>query len=307
MAVQTRGNFAELSDNIDKTIYTLLFDARKALPNRWRQTIQEKKSKKRFERTLGVVGVGDIPEKGEGAPYTSSILRPGWSKDFLHTEFGLMFEVTQTALEDDQYDQLADHARWFMFSSHYVEEKRAAILYNNGFSSEQSADGVSIFNSAHVLKGGGTARNVPSSASDLTATSLEQALIDLSTETKVEAGQLVAAPQSLILVVPPQLEFQAERILHSTLRPGSADNDINAMKGARKWKIVVNEFLSDPDAWFLQDSNLKNLGLVSYSRVGVSMDPAMTDPRTRNRMYPVRWRRSFGCSYWQGLYGSSGA
>lgn len=307
MAVQTRGTFIELSDNIDKTIYTLLFDARKALPNRWRQVIQEKKSTKRFERTLGVVGIGDIPEKGEGAPYTSSILRPGWSKDFLHTEFGLMFEVTQTALEDDQYDQLADHARWFMFSSRYVEEKRAAILFNNGFSSETAADGVSIFNASHVLKGGGTARNVPASMSDLTATSLEQALIDLSTETKVDAGQLVAPPQSLKLVVPPALEFQAERIINSTLRPGTADNDVNALKGGRKWSIVVNEFLTDSDAWFLLDANLKNLGLVSYSRVPVGMEPRMTDPRTGNRMYPVRWRRSFGCDKWQGAYGNQGA
>lgn len=306
MAIQTRGNFAELSDNFDKSIYTLLFDARKELPNRWKESIQEKKSKKRFERTLSVVGVGDIPEKGEGAAYTSSILKPGWSKDFLHTEFGLMFEVTQTALEDDQYDQLSNHARWFMFSARYVEEKRAAILYNNGFSTEQSADGVSIFNSAHVLKGGGTARNVPTSAADLSATSLEQALIDLSTETKVEAGQLVTPPQSLLLVVPPALEFQAARLINSTLRPGTADNDVNALK-ERKWRVVVNEFLTDADAWFLQDGNKKNIGLVSYTRVPITMEPAMTDPRTRNRMYPVRWRRSFGCDYWQGVYGNQGA
>jgi hypothetical protein len=79
MAIQTRGTFIELSDNIDKTIYTLLFDARKALPNRWRQSIQEKKSKKRFERTLGVVGIGDIPEKGEGAAYISSPITRGGS------------------------------------------------------------------------------------------------------------------------------------------------------------------------------------------------------------------------------------
>ena len=306
MAVQTRGTFIELSDNQDKSIYTLLFDARKELPIRWRELIQEKKSKRRFETTLSVVGVGDIPEKGEGAAYTSSILRPGWSKNFLHTEFGLMFEVTQTALEDDQYDQLAQHARWFMFSARYVEEKRAAILYNNGFSSETSADGVSIFNSAHVLKGGGTARNVPSVAADLTATSLEQALIDLSTETKVEAGQLVTPPASLTLVVAPANEFNAARIINSNLRPGTADNDVNALK-ERKWRVVVNEFLTDPDAWFIQDSNKKNLGLVSYSRVPISMEPAMTDPRTRNRMYPVRWRRSFGCDYWQGTWGSQGA
>ena len=306
MAVQTRGIFPELNDNIDKTIYTLLFDARKELPNRWKEVIQVRTSKRKFERTMGVVGVGDIPEKGEGAPYTSSVLRPGWSKDFLHTEFGLMFEVTQTALEDDQYDQLSNHARWFMFSSRYVEEKRAAILFNNGFTTEQSPDGVSIFNSAHNLKGGGTARNVLSSAADLSATSLEQALIDLSTETKVEAGQLVSPPQSLILHVPPALEFQAYRLINTTLRPGTADNDANALK-ERKWRIVVNEFLTDADAWFLLDANKKNHGLVSYTRVPISMEPAMTDPRTRNRMYPVRWRRSFGCEYWQGVFGTAGA
>jgi hypothetical protein len=178
---------------------------------------------------------------------------------------------------------------------------------NNGFSSEQSADGVSIFNSAHVLKGGGTARNIPVAAADLTANSLETALIDMSTQTKVDAGQLVAPPQSLILVVPPALEFQAERIINSTLRPGVADNDINALKGGRKWKIVVNEFLTDDDAWFLQDANLKNLGLVSYSRVPVGMEPRMTDARTGNRLYPVRWRRSFGCDKWQGVFGNTGA
>jgi hypothetical protein len=307
MAVQTRGIFPELNDNIDKTIFTLLFDARKELPNRWKKVYEERKSKRKFERVMSVTGVGDVPEKGEGEAYTSSVIRPGWSKDYLHTEFGMMFEATQTALEDDQYDQLSNHARWFMFSANVVVEKRAALLFNNGFSSEQSPDGVTIFNSSHVLKGGGTARNVPANAADLSATSLEQALIDFATQTKVEAGQLAAPPSSLILHVPPQLEFQAVRILNSTLRPGSADNDVNAMKSERKWTVVVNEYLSDEDAWFLLDANKKGHGFVSYSRVGMSMEPAMTDPRTRNRLYPIRWRRSFGNEFWQGSYGNQGA
>ena len=306
MAVQTRGTFPELNDNIDKEIFTLLFDSNKELPKLWDKVIQVRTSKRKFERVLSVTGIGDIPEKGEGAAYTSSVIRPGWSKDFTHTEFGLMFEVTQTALEDDQYDQLAQNARWFMFSSRVVEEKRAAILYNNGFTSEQSPDGVSIYNTAHVLKGGGTARNTFSSQQDLSATSLEQALIDFQTETKVEAGQLVAPAQSLTLHVPPALEFQAQRLISSTLRPQSADNDINALK-ERKWSVVVNPYLTDPDAWFLQDSSKKKIGMISYTRVPITMEPAMTDPRTRNRMYPVRWRRSFGNAFWQGLFGSSGA
>lgn len=306
MAVQTRGTFPELTDNVDKSIVTLLFDSAKELPNIWKQHINVKTSEKRFERVMSVTGVGDIPEKGEGAPYTSQVIRPGWSKDFIHTEFGSLFEVTKTALEDDQYDQLAQNARWFMYASRVTEEKRAALLYNNGFGSELSPDGVSIFNATHVLKGGGTARNTLATTADLSATSLEQALIDLSTETKVEAGQIVAPAQSLALIVPPALEFAAERILKSTLRPGTADNDVNALT-RRKWTVIVNPYLTDADAWFVQDANKKRLGLTSYTRVPLTVEPARTDPRTDNRLYPVRWRRSFGCSFWQGTYGVPGA
>lgn len=305
MAIQTRGTFPELYDNLDKSVFTILFDAQKENPVTWRDLFNVKTSDRKFERVMSVTGVGDIPEKGEGAPYTSSVIRPGWTKDFLHVEFGAMFEVTETALEDDQYDQLAQNGRWFMFASRVVEEKRAALIYNNGFTTEQSPDGVSIFNAAHVLKGGGTARNTLASAADLSATSLEQALIDLQTETKVEAGQIVAPATSLTLAVHPQNEFQAHRLINSQLRPGVADNDVNALK-KRNWNVIVNPYFTDPDAWFLQDSNKKRHGMTSYTRVKLSMPAPRTDPRTGNRLYPIRWRRSFGCSFWQGLFGSPG-
>ena len=305
MAVQTRGTFDALYDNVDKAVFTILFDAQKELPAIWKDVINIKTSDRKFERTMSVTGVGDIPEKGEGAAYTSSVIRPGWTKDFTHTEFGAMFEVTQTALEDDQFDQLSQNGRWFMFASRVVEEKRAALLYNNGFTTEQSPDGVSIFNSAHVLRGGGTSRNILATTADLSATSLEQALIDVQTETKVEAGQMVTPATALVLHIPPALEFTAHRLVNSLLRPGVADNDTNALK-RRNWTIVVNPYLTDTDAWFLQDASKKRHGMTSYTRVPISMEPPMTDPRTRNRMYPVRWRRSFGCSFWQGTFGSAG-
>jgi len=306
MALQTRGTTPQLFDNVDKDVFAIFGDTLKELPNLWRQVINVKKSDRKFERVLSMTGVGDIPEKGEGAAYISQAIREGWTKDFIHTEFGATFEVTQTALEDDQYDQLSQHAKWFMFAARVTEEKRGAILFNNGFTSEQSPDGVAIFSTAHVLKGGGTSRNRLATDADLTATSLEQALIDLGTQTKVEAGQLVQAPQSLILHVPQELEFAAERILRSTLRPGSADNDVNALK-RRKWEIVVNQYLTDTDAWFLLNAAKDGHGLRSYTRKGMEMESPRTDPRTSNRLYPIRWRRSFGCAFWQGAYGTTGA
>jgi hypothetical protein len=303
---QTRGTFAELYDNIDKAVYTLLFDAQKELPKIWTRVFNVKSSDKKFERVMSVTGMGDVPEKGEGAPYTSDVIRAGWTKDFTHVEYGMMFEVTQTALEDDQYDQLAQHARWLMFSARVVEEKKAHAIFNNGFSSELSPDGVSLFNATHVLKGGGTARNTLASAADLSATSLTQALVDIQTQTKAEAGQVIASASDLILFVPPALEFTADRILNSTLLPGSGDNDRNPIKARRNWSLVVSPYLTDEDAWFLLAAEKRQHGITSYTRVPISMEPAMTDARTRNRLYPVRFRRSWGASFWQGSFGVPG-
>lgn len=303
---QTRGTFAELYDNLDKAVFTLLFDAGKELPKLWTKVYNVQTSDKKFERVLSVTGMGDVPQKGEGAPYTSDIIRAGWTKDFTHVEYGMMFEVTQTALEDDQYDQLQNNARWLMFSARVVEEKQAHAVFNNGFTTEQSPDGVSLFNSAHVLKAGGTARNTLAAAADLSVTSLTQALIDWQTQTKVEAGQLLAPASDLVLFVPPDLEFAADRILNSAGLPGSADNDRNPLKSRRNWTLVVSPYLTDSDAWFVLAADKKSHGITSYTRVPISMEPAMTDPRTRNRMYPVRFRRSWGAKFWQGTFASPG-
>ena len=303
---QTQGQFPQLYDNVDKMIFTVMFDAQKELPAIWREIFTIKTSDRKFERVMSVTGMQDVPEKGEGALYTTDLITPGWTKDFIHTEFGMMFEVTETALEDDQYDQLSQYARWMMLSARIVEEKRAALLFNNGFTTELSPDGVSVFNSAHVLKAGSNGRNQLSTAADLSATSLEQALIDLQTETKDEAGHLVAPITSLTLYIPPALEFVAERILKSTLRPGSADNDTNALK-RRTWNIVINPYLSDTDAWFVLASNKSQHGFCSYTRVPMSMKPRQIDSRTGNLLYPIRFRRSWGVKMWQGAFGSVGA
>ena len=303
---QTRGTFSELHDNTDRMVYTLLGKEWKEQKPIWRRIYNVKNSTKRSELVMTVTGVGDVPEKPEGAAYASDVIKKGYEKEFLHTEFGLMFEVTQTALEDDRTDVLSDHAKWFMFSARVVQEKRAAIPFNNGFGSEQTPDGVSVFNSAHVLKNGGTARNILATAADLSWTSLQQALVDWQRETKFEAGKFMLPVEDLVLYVPPELEFTAAKIVNSTLQPGVADNDLNTIKTLRNISVVKNVYLTDTDAWFLLAGN-KSHGFCSYTRVPMSMEPAMTDPRTRNRMYPVRWRQAWGVKWWQNSFGTAGA
>jgi len=303
---QTRGTFAELHDNLDRSVFTLLGKEYKEIAPTWRKYYQVKNSQKRSELVLTVTGMGDVPEKGEGQAYTTDIIQAGFPKEFIHTEFGMMFEVTQTALEDDRHDVLSEYAKWLMFSARVVEEKRAALPFINGFTTELSPDGVSIFNATHVLKGGGTARNQLAVASNLSWTSLQQALTDWQRETKFEAGQFMQPAEDLILLVPPELEFTAHRIVASTGLPGSADNDTNSIKALRNITVVKNVYLTDTNAWFLLAKN-KSHGFCSYTRVPMSMEPAMTDPRTRNRLYPVRFRRSWGNKWWQNSFGTAGA
>jgi hypothetical protein len=304
---QVRGTFAELYDNVDKVVTALLGKQLKELPPKWTAVYDRKSSDRKFERFQTVQPFGDVPEKGEGATYTFDLIRPGYSKDVTPVEFGMGFEASETALEDDQFDVLSKYATWLAFSARVVQEKYAARPFNNGFGTQTTPDGVSLFNTAHVLKGGGTAKNRPSTDADLSFASLQQAMIDVQTETKLESGQLVAPVTSWILYVPPALEMLADRIVNTTALPGSADNDVNPIKRRRNIEIVVNPYLSDADAWFLVAAAKSQHGLVCIDRLPITQAPPMQDSRTGNRIYKIRFRQAWDAFLWQNVYGTSGA
>ena len=304
---QTRGLFDALYDNVDKTLQGIMKGQLKELPRIYPNVFSIKTSDRKFERIVTYVPFGDSQSKPEGEAYAMDTLRQGYTKDFTHTENGLGFEVTQTALEDDAENILNRAGEWLAFSARYVEEKRAANPFNNGFGTETTPDGVSLFNTTHALKGGGTARNRLATDADLSATSLAQAMVDTQNEQKDEAGHLAAPIKSWTLYVPPALEFLAHKLVNSQLQPGTADNDVNALKMRRTWEIVVNPHLSDADAWFLIANNKAQHGLTFYRRVPISMEPMATDARTGNRIFKVRHRFSVGAWTWVGTFGTSGA
>lgn len=309
MAMQTRGAFPQLNDNVDKTVYALLGKQLKELQPIWTDYYERKNSDRKFERFLTVTPFGDVPEKPEGNIYAFDLIRPGWQKDITPVEFGLGFEATETALEDDQFEVLSKQAQWLAFSARYVQEKYAVRPFNNGFTTFLTPDGVSLFNTAHVLKGPGTgtARNKLAVDADLSFNSLAQAMADVQTETKLESGQIVAPINDWILLVPPAQEMLADRLINSTGLPGTNDNDRNSIKARRNITIVVNPHLTDLDAWFLLAKNKSLHGLVNIDRLGITMAPAMQDAKTGNRVYKVRFRQAWDAYMWQNTFGTPGA
>ena len=189
-----------------------------------------------------------------------------------------------------------------------TKEVKGADVLNNAFSSSYTGgDGVSLINTAHVLAGGGTAANRATSMADLNETSLEDALIDISDFT--DDRGLTISVQADKLLVPSELVFVADRILNSQGRPGSADNDLNAVKntGVLSGGYTVNHYLTDPDGWFLLTSVTQQgegLKLFERSPLETSMEPDFT---TGNIRYKARARYSFGWSDFRGIYGSQGA
>jgi hypothetical protein len=221
----------------------------------------------------------------------------------------LAFALTEEAVEDNLYSSLGKrYTKALARSMANTKEVKGADVLNNAFSSSfTGGDGVSLINTAHPLAGGGSAANRATTMADLNETSLEDALIDISTFT--DDRGLTISVQATKLVVPPQLVFVADRILNSDGRTGTADNDINSIKntGVIPGGYTVNHYLNDPDAFFLLTSVTESgEGLKMFQRTAMetSMEP---DFSTGNIRYKARERYSFGFSDWRGVYGSQGA
>ena len=266
-------------------------------------------SDRAFEEEVLLTGFGSAPTKSEGQGVQFDNANESYTARYTHDTVGLAFALTEEAVEDNLYSSLGKrYPNALARSMANTKEVKGADVLNNAFSSSfTGGDGVSLINTAHPLAGGGSAANRAATMADLNETSLEDALIDISTFT--DDRGLTISVQATKLVVPPQLVFVADRILNSDGRTGTADNDINSIKntGVIPGGYTVNHYLNDPDAFFLLTSVTESgEGLKMFQRTAMetSMEP---DFSTGNIRYKARERYSFGFSDWRGVYGSQGA
>lgn len=302
--MQTRGTFPGLYDNIDKVVFTVAKTTLKALPSIANQYFRQETSDRKFEQRLPYAGFTTVPAASEGDDVTVQQILSGTAKNFTHLLFKVGFEATQEAEEDDQYDVLSDKAGSMARAARVTQETYAARLMTLGFTTETTPDGDAIYSASHALITGGSMSNL--STADLSRSALEAAITLLHTDGKSEEGHFMAPPNGYWLEVPPALEFLAERIAKSKGLPGSADNDINALNSRYGIDVIVNPYFSDADSWRIVAKN-KMHGLLTYKRVGISMEAPVTIPRSGNRLYKTRFRQSWGADRWQGLVASEGA
>lgn len=262
-------------------------------------------SDRSFEEETKLSGFGAAPVKGEGAAIVYDSAQEAWTARYTHETIAMGFSITEEAMEDNLYDSLSSrYTKALARAMAYTKQVKAAAILNQGFSGPTYGDGQTLFSTAHPLVSGGTNANRPTAGVDLNETSLEAAIIQIAAWTD-ERGLLIAAKPKK-LVIPPALQFVAERLMKTQQRVGTADNDINAIRsmGAVPGGWTVNHYLTDPNAWFML-TDVPN-GLKHFTRVALktSMDP---DFDTGNARYKARERYSFGVSDPLGIWGSPGS
>lgn len=264
-------------------------------------------SDRAFEEEVMLTGFGSAPVKNEGAGVAYDTALESFTARYTHETIAMAFALTEEAVEDNLYDRLsARYTKALARSMSNTKQVKAASVLNNAFTAGAYAggDGVALCATDHPTALGPNFSNEPAAPADLNETSLEQGIIDIAAFTD-ERGLKVALTARK-MVVPKELQFTAERLMKSTLRTATADNDINAIKsmGLIPEGYCVNHFLTDTNAWFLITDAPNGLKMFQRSPIRTAFEG---DFDTGNVRYKARERYSFGWSDPRGIYGSPGA
>jgi|TARA_B100000424_G_scaffold219004_1_gene177418 hypothetical protein len=261
-------------------------------------------SDRAFEEEVMLSGFAQAQVKPEGSGVTFDNAQETYTARYTHETVALAFAITEEAIEDNLYDRLASrYTKALARSMANTKQVKAVSPLINGFNTFKAGDGSNLFATNHPTIAG-TVANTLATAADLNETSLEQSMIDIAAMTD-ERGLKIAA-RGLKMIIPSELQFTAERLMKSQGRVGTADNDINALvsMGMLPQGYVVNNFLTDPDAFYIITDVPNGMKYFDRSPIKTAMEG---DFDTGNVRYKARERYSFGVSDYRGIFASPGA
>ena len=297
-------NRAQLAKELEPGLNALFGLEYKRYENEAAQIFSQESSDRAFEEEVMLVGFGEAAVKPEGSAVAFDTAKEAFTARYVHDTIALAFALTEEAVEDNLYDTLsARYTKALARSMAYTKQVRGANVLNNAFSTT-GGDGVTLASTAHPTTFGGTWSNRSSTDADINETSLEQAMIDIAGF--IDERGLKIAMNGRKLIIPVNIQFVADRILNSTLRVGTADNDINALRnmGMLPEGYTVNHYLTDTDAWYVKTDCPNGLKHFVRAALATGMEG---DFDTGNMRYKARERYSFGYSDPRCVYASQGS
>lgn len=271
----------------------------------WSQIFSVEKSDLGVEEDVMVNMMGLAPPKTEGQATKYDTLSQAYVAKYTNVAYTLGFVVTKEAKDDNKYFKVMERGiQALMFAFDQTKENVHANVLNRGFNSSYTGgDGKELFATDHPTLSG-SQQNELTTAADLSEASLEDLTILINKAQDNRGNRISIKPECLI--VPPDLMYDASRIVYSTLQSGTANNDINAMNfmGIFPKGVIVNNYLTDTDAYFIKTNAPR--GLTSMDRVSRTFSKD-GDFDTDNEKYKMYERYVPKWTDWRGAYGSPGA
>lgn len=258
----------------------------------------------------------DLPlfkQMSENEEYSFEAQKQGASKTLKPVKYGLGFSISEEAVDDGKFAFIADGIAKLAKSARESQEIQAMNIFNNGFSTETTADGVAVFSASHTLPSGGTVRNKLSSDSDLSDTSLEQMLIDFETQFVGDSG-IINLIRPKYLVVHPSSKRLAMELIGSDLRATTESTtagitNVNNMNSLKQDGLIVvsSPHLTDEDAWFMTaDPAETGLRIVSRKPIETKAAGADVGFKDDSILYKSRYREKIGVTHYNGIFGTPG-
>lgn len=277
-------------------------------PSQWSEIFDVYESDKTVEIEVEMKFLGLAQIRPEGSPTAMDSMGQRIITNYNHKYVSLGFQITRQALMDNLYKtKFPMMAKALRDSLAQTKEILGASILNNGFNSAYPiGDGQPLFSTTHPIDGG-TFANTPATQADLNEASLESAIIAIQ-QFKNQAG-LIVQTKPKKLMVGPQNQFVAERLLASAFRTNTANNDISAIYNisAIPEGYRVNQFIQpagSKNPWYVLTDAPD--GFKHYVREKIETD-MYTDFSTDNLLAKAVERYSFGVSNPRAAYGSEGA
>ena len=310
-----RGQFAPLLVPGARKVFIDEYDE---ISTDYQQVIKTENSTKAFEDDLVMAGlpIAVFKPEGEAIAFDRPVFRG--KVRYLHAGYGLGYEITREAVEDDQYAAINSQGATNLARSMREAERVSAWgILNEGFTTITTYDGVSLFNTAHPGVGSFVQRNMPDPDVDLSTGALKGAMEDYFNLVNDRQLRINIRPEKL--VVPVDNWWIANEILGTQTVMGGPSTNTDAEPtvltpvSERVINVVtmmgltplMSPYITDPDSWFLSPSMRNNSAQFMWRRTPdmVSGD----DERAGLAWVGITARWSTGATDWHGWYGSQGA
>ena len=256
-----------------------------------------------------------VSEIAEGSEYPFARPKQGANKTLNVQKFGLAMSISEEAVDDGKVDLISQSIKKMGDSARESQEIDAMNVFNLGFTSQTSNDGLSLFNTAHTLPSGSTFSNRASSAAVLSATSLEAGLQDFAKNFVGDSG-IIKEIRPKYLLTSEKYKRLAKELIGSSLKPETASfgtdgitniNNYNSF-GEESLEACASVHLTSDDAWFLV-AEADETGLVIVTRKPIETAASGRDVgfTSDTMVYKIRYREVVDATHPYGVWGNAGS